>query len=215
MDKLKVNPKVVYISFVVAVVLLGSILIFLFVRGVKKGGDNEDGKEVETEGYIDDDIVLDAMNKENADLLIANGGNVNVLGKCAVFVNEYLSYISSANYESAYNMYATELVKKKGYSYSLETFTLHCEELRNKMGVDEDTVLVAHYTSYIETENYIILSLILGVRTGAVYDNAISVEYTLIKEGDKYKLLDFSYFDFEWHCMKFNGNDGYGVMIPE
>ena len=209
----KINPKVIYICFVVLVVLVGGLLVFLLIRTINK---EEPATTNDNNHIFNEQEIIEAMKNDNSAILQDNGGNIEILSNCGKVISEYLSAISSADYESAYKMYATDLVKEKGYEYSLDMFTANCKELREQMGVDgQTTFLAAHYSSYIETENFILVSLILGTREGAIYSNPSSVEYTLIKVKDDYKILDFSYLDFDLYSYIFDSGIGGAVLMPE
>ena len=194
-------------------VLVGGLLVFLLIRTINK---EEPVTTNDNNHIFNEQEMIEAMKNDNSAILQGNGGNIEILSNCGKVISEYLSAISSADYESAYNLYAIDLIEEKGYEYTLDSFTDNSEELRERMGVDgETTFLAAHYYSYIETENYILVSLILGSREGAVYSNPVSAEYTLIKVKDDYKILDFSYLDFDLYCMKFDSSENFGVLIPE
>ena len=62
-------------------------------------------------------MIKNQMNKENSSILAKNGGTVDRLGGYATFINKYLFLISEESYESAYELYATDLVSKKGYTH--------------------------------------------------------------------------------------------------
>lgn len=206
----KVNPKIIYIAFVVTVLVLGSLVIFLSVHNIRKNSKKEDELD-----KIHMDLIKNQMNKENTSVLNKNGGTVKQFGEYAEFINTYLSFVSESSYEDAYELYATDLVSKKGYTYSFDEFEKHCIDFKNKLEIDgENSFLTAHYRSYIENENYVLVSLFIGRRQGATYDNAVSVEYTLIKVDKSYKLLDFSYPDFDMYVYKFSDGFG-GVVLPE
>lgn len=201
----------VYITFVITVMAVGIAVIFSCVYNIRKNGYYE----YETE-KVHLSMIKNQMNKENSSILSKNGGTVDRLGEYATFINKYLFLISEKSYESAYELYATDLVLKKGYIYSYDDFKSNCINFRNRIGIDgESSFFVAHYRSYIENENYVLVSLLVGRRQGGLYDNAISAEYTLIKSGNSYRILDFSYPDFDlyadkdfWEgCLHVNGKE--------
>ena len=178
---------------------VGIAVIFSCVYNIRKNGYYE----YETE-KVHLSMIKNQMNKENSSILSKNGGTVDRLGEYATFINKYLFLISEKSYESAYELYATDLVSKKGYICSYDDFKSNCINFRNRIGIDgESSFFVAHYRSYIENENYVLVSLLVGRRQGGLYDNAISAEYTLIKSGNSYRILDFSYPDFDLYAYKF------------
>ena len=208
----KVNPKVIYICFIIGVLLIGGLLVFVILRTINK----KEPEIIESNTIVNEYEIIEDMKKEYSDILASNGGTIEGLSDCAKVLNEYFGYISSSDYESAYDLYAIDLVVEKGYEYSLDSFTKQCEELRDEMGVDGETIfLAAHYYNYSETENYILVSLVLGTREGAVYGNPVSAEYTLIKVKDEYKILDFSYLDFDLYSYIFDNGTGGAVLLPE
>lgn len=209
MKKNKLNPKIIYITFVITVMAVGIAVIFSCVYSIRK----KDEYEYETE-KVHLSMIKNQMNKENSSILAKNGGTVDRLGEYATFINKYLLLISEESYERAYELYATDLVSKKGYIYSYDDFKSNCINFRNRIGIDgESSFFVAHYRSYIENENYVLVSLLVGRRQGGLYDNAISVEYTLIKSGYSYRILDFSYPDFDLYAYKFSERE-VGILLP-
>ena len=161
--------------------------------------------------YNADGVYKDALNGENMDIMQLNGSSQELLNEAAAVVNTYLKALTERDFEGAYNMYATDIVTRKGKEYSFDRFKVNAEEFLRKMGIEEGSgVLTAHYTGCYETERYISVSIIIGRKSNGVYDNPISVEYTIIKENGN-KLLDFPYTDFDLYSYRFVENGGIGM----
>lgn len=211
------NPKIFLIAYIVVVLVIGAIIITLFVgRCVTRGVLEDNAKETLPTEYVADDVFLDLINGNNAEIMDLNGSSAELLNSAGAFINEYLTALSEGDFKKAYDMYATGVVEKKGYTYTYEKF---CENSNAFLEMEEVEIgvsmLKAHYNGCIESENFVSVSLVIGRRLNGEYSNSVAAEYTLIKVDGGYRLLDFPYADFDLYSYMFNESGGIGMPEVE
>lgn len=206
------NPKIFLIAYIVVVLVVGAIIITLFVGRCASRGVLEGNKETLPTEYVADDVFLDLMDGDNAEIMDLNGSSAELLNSAGAFINTYLTALSEGDYKKAYDMYAIGVVEKKGYTYTYEKFSENSDAFLEKEEVEQGvSALKAHYSGCIENENFVSVSLVIGRKLNGEFDNSVAAEYTLIKVNDGYKLLDFPYVDFDLYSYKFVENGGIGM----
>lgn len=202
------------ILFVVCVVLIMAMLITYIVVNnlVANKRAQEKEEEVQTAPFLEQasdvkETIEDSANGNNFNLIYDNGGDIDTYNKLSKVVTTFISYVADGDYETAYSIYATELLGAIDYEYTLESFTEDMKKLRDRT-LSEDGELFAQCSYYVDYKNYYIVHLALERKTqsdgGIVYENAITTSFTILTDSlGKYVLLDFPYNDFDIYSYRF------------
>lgn len=208
------NKRIYLIAYIVVVLVIGAIFLVLVVGRCATREVLEGNNETLPTEYVADDVFLDLMNGDNAEIMDKNGSSAELLNSAGSFINAYLKALSEGDFERAYGMYAVGVVEKKGYTYTYEKFCENSASFLEMVEVEPGmSVLKAHYDGCIESENFVSVTLVIGRKLNGEYGNSVAAEYTLVKVEGGYELLDFPYADFDLYSYLFVGNEGVG--LPE
>lgn len=208
------NKRIYLIAYIVVVLVIGAIFLVLVVGRCATREVLDGNNETLPTEYVADDVFLDLMNGDNAEIMDKNGSSAELLNSAGVFINAYLMALSEGDFEKAYGMYAVGVVEKKGYTYTYEKFCENSASFLEMVEVEPGmSVLKAHYSGCIESDNFVTVTLVIGRKLNGEYDNSVAAEYTLVKVEGGYELLDFPYADFDLYSYLFVDSEAVG--LPE